>query len=294
MFASCNDSFVLSNGVTIPCIGYGTWQSSEADAEQGVKNALQSGYRHIDTAAAYGNEAAVGRGIKESGVKREDIFLTSKHWITERGYTKTLAAVDASLKALGTDYLDLYLIHWPCTPVITERWAEVNAATWRGFEEAYRLGKLRAIGVSNFLPEQILALESTALLKPMVNQIECHPGYTQDALVNWSREHGMVVEAWSPLGCGAVLQDKTVNAVAVAHGVTPAQVCVRFALQNGVLPIPKSVHADRILQNKDVFGFELSEEEMLELRTIPPLGYSGFHPSNAPADTLYGGNCDIE
>jgi len=294
MFTSSNDFFTLSNGVKIPCVGYGTWQTAPEVAAECVKIALQAGYRHIDTASAYGNEEAVGAGIKASGVDRKEIFLTTKHWITERGYSKTAAAVDASLKALGTDYLDLYLVHWPCTAKTSENWKEINAATWRGFEDAYKAGKIRAIGVSNYLPEHILALEETCGIKPMVNQIEVHPGYDQPALVDWCQKHGMVVEAWSPLGCGAVLKDETVNRIAAAHGISAAKICVRYCLQKGVLPMPKSTHAERIAENKEVFDFALSDAEMLALETMPPAGYSTFHPANAPADTLFGGNTDIE
>ncbi|MBP3701691.1 MAG: aldo/keto reductase, partial [Lachnospiraceae bacterium] len=167
MFHQLTDTFTLSNGVKIPCIGFGTWQITEEGAAQAsVKAALDCGYRHIDTAAGYGNEADVGAGMRASGVKREDIFLTTKHWITERGYTKTIAAVEASLKALDTDYIDLYLIHWPCVEKTSPQWKEINAGTWRGFEKMYRDGKIRALGVCNCLPEQILALEETAEIKP--------------------------------------------------------------------------------------------------------------------------------
>ncbi len=295
MFQSLQDAFTLSNGVKIPCIGYGTWQTpSGGTARDGVKAALAAGYRHIDTAAAYGNEADVGEGLRASGVPRGDVFLTTKHWITERGYTKTVAAVEASLKTLNTDYIDLYLVHWPCVAKSCPQWKEVNASTWRGFEKMYRDGKIRAIGVSNYLPEQILALEETAEIKPMVNQIESHPGYAQSDLVRWCQGHGMLVEAWSPLGCGAVLQDETIARIAARYGKSPAQVCVRFALQRGLLPMPKSTHAERIAQNADVFDFELSEADMAAILTMPPLGYSTFHPTEAPADSLFGGNYDVQ
>ncbi len=293
MFSALTDTYTLNNGVRIPCVGYGTWQTPSGEiARESVKAALAAGYRHIDTAAVYGNEADVGEGIRESGVPRDEIFLTTKHWITERGYTKTVAAVEASLKALGTDYLDLYLIHWPCMPVSSPDWEEINASTWAGFEKMVRDGKIRAIGLSNFLPEQILAIEKNAVIKPAVNQIEFHPGYDQPALKEWCVAHGLLVEGWSPLGCGSVLQDPTLGKIARDHGKSTAQVCIRYAIQSGVLPLPKSVHAERIIQNRNVFDFALSEEEMTAIRTMRPLGYSTFHPSEAPADTLYGGNYD--
>ena len=294
MVTKLTDTYKLANGVEIPCLGYGTWQSPGPEACAGVKAALQAGYRHIDTAAAYGNEADVGEGIKASGISRNEIFVTTKHWIMNRGYTKTIAAVEDSLKALGTDYIDLYLVHWPCVEKSNPNWKEINAATWRAFEKMYKDGKIRALGVSNYLPEQILALEETAEIKPCVNQIEFHPGYHQPALVKWSQDHGMLVEGWSPLGCGAVLKDGTIAKIAAKHGKSPAQVCIRFAIQNGVLPMPKSVHADRIIDNAKVFDFELDDNDMIALATLPPMGYSTYHPTEAPADTLFGGNYDID
>jgi len=295
MFTSLTDTFLLSNGVKIPCIGFGTWQTPSGNvAHDSVKAAIEAGYRHIDTAAAYGNEADVGAGIRDAGVARSEIFLTTKHWIMERGYTKTVAAVEASLKALGTDYIDLYLVHWPCVEKSHPNWKEINASTWRGFEKMYKDGKIRALGVSNFLPEHILALEETAEIKPVVNQIEFHPGYYQPELVRWSQDHGMLVEGWSPLGCGSVLKDPIIGKIAEKYGKSPAQVCVRFALQNNVLPMPKSTHADRIADNARVFDFSLSDEDMLAIRTMPPLGYSTYHPTEAPADTLFGGAYDCD
>ena len=292
--SSIKDTVKLNNGVEMPRLAYGTWQAPTGDVTRdGVKAALLAGYRSIDTAAAYGNEESVGEGLRASGVARSEIFLTTKHWIMDRGYAKTVAAVEASLKKLGTDYVDLYLVHWPCTDVSVPNWAEVNAATWRGFEKMLRDGKIRAIGVSNYLPEHIIELEKTAEIKPAVNQIEFHPGYHQPDLVRWSLDHGMAVEAWSPLGCGAVLGDKIVGSIAQKHGVSPAQVCLRFALQYGVCPITKSVHEERIRQNADLYGFELDELDMTRLSTLYPLGYSTYHPAQAPADTLFGGNYDL-
>lgn len=281
------DTYVLSNGVAVPCIGYGTWQTPDGEtAKNSVKCALENGYRHIDTAAAYGNEGSVGEGIKASGVKREDIFLTTKHWVTERGYDKTIAACEASMKALGVDYLDLYLIHWPAVEKISSEWKEINASTWKGFEKLYKDGKIRAIGVSNFHPKHLEALAEFAEIKPMVNQIEFHPGYNQPEAVEYSKKNGMLVEAWSPLGCGAVLGEPTVNEIAAAHGKTAAHVCIRYALQHGVLPLPKSVTPSRIEDNTKVFDFELTADEMAKLDAIPLTGYSGFYPDDAPADAI--------
>ena len=281
------DTYTLSNGVRIPVVGFGTWQSPDGEiAQNAVRVALESGYRHIDTAAAYGNEESVGAGIRLSGVRREEIFLTTKHWITDRGYEKTIAACEESLRRLGTDYVDLYLIHWPCVEKISADWAEINLSTWRGFEKLYRDGKVRAVGVSNFLEKQLAPLIEAAEVKPMVNQIEFHPGYTQPETAAYSREHGMLVEAWSPLGCGTVLGDPVVNAIAEAHGKTAAHVCIRYAMQKNALPLPKSVTPSRIIDNTKVFDFSLTDEEMSRLDAMPRTGYSGFYPEDAPADAL--------
>ena len=285
-FKSKTDCFTLSNGVKIPCIGYGTWKTPNDIAERCVKDALDAGYRHIDTAFVYGNEVGVGSGIKASGVNRGDIFLTSKHWVTCRGYEKTLEAIDTSLKNLGTDYLDLYLIHWPCVEKISENWAEINSDTWRGFERAYKDGKLRAIGVSNFQKKHLEPLFENAEIKPMVNQMEFHPGYSQFDNVEYSLGKGMVAEAWSPLGDGAVFKDAHLAEIAAKYNKSVAQLCVRFALQCGVLPLPKSTDKGRMASNTDVFDFEISDEDIKALINYPVLGFSGFLPEEAPADAL--------
>ncbi len=285
------DTFVLANGVEIPCIGYGTWQTPSGDvARDSVKAALDAGYRHIDTAFAYGNEVDVGEGIKASGVNRKDIFLTTKHWITERGYEKTVAAIDASLKNLDVDYLDLYLVHWPCVEKVSPNWKEINAETWRGFEKAYKEGKIRALGVSNYQQKHLEALDEFATVKPVVNQIEFHPGYTQIDNVRYCQSRGMLVQAWSPLGNGAVLKDETLAAIAAKYGRSVAQICIRFALQNDVLPLPKSVTPSRIAENARVFDFELAEDDVKTLMEMPMLGFSGYYPEEAPADALVNGD----
>ena len=287
MFTSKTDCFTLSNGVKIPCIGYGTWQTPDGEtAAACVKAALDAGYRHIDTAFAYGNEAGVGEGIRRSGVARDEIFVTTKHWVTERGYDKTVAAVETSLKLLGLDYVDLYLVHWPCVAKLTPEWKEVNADTWRGFERMYKDGKLRAIGVSNYFPNHLEALMDMCEIRPMVNQLEFHPGYTQMENIRWSQQHGMLAEAWSPLGSGAVLADPTLNAMAAKYGKSVAQLCVRFALQCDVLPLPKSTRPERIAANAEVFDFEIDAADMDALLHLPLLGFSGFLPEDAPADAI--------
>ena len=281
------DSFILSNGVHVPCVGYGTYLTPDGDiAKNAVKEALDIGYRHVDTAFVYGNEKAVGDGIRASGVSREDIFVTTKHWITMRGYEKASEAIDISLKNLGLDYLDLYLIHWPCVEKVSPDWKDINASTWRAFEDAYKAGKIRAIGVSNFQKKHYDALAERCDIKPMVNQIEFHPGYTQSETVAYSQEMGMLVQAFSPLGCGAVLGDATLASVAEKYNKSVAQVCLRFVLQSGLNVLTKSVTPARIAENAQIFDFELSEEDMAVIASLPELGFTGWLPENAPADAL--------
>ncbi|MBR5454057.1 MAG: aldo/keto reductase [Clostridia bacterium] len=289
MFEKFTDTAVVSNGVKMPCIGYGTWQTPDGEtAKNCVKTAIQLGYRHIDTAAAYGNEASVGEGIRESGVSRDELFIATKHWISERGYEKTVKAVEDSLTRLGLDYLDLYLIHWPMVQKINENWEEINADTWRGFEKMYKDGKIRAIGVSNFLPHHLESLKKNSTIAPMVNQIEFHPGYSQKEVVDYCKKEGILVQAWSPLGSGAVLKDEFLAGIAAKYNKSVAQLCIRYAIQNDIVPLPKSTNAERIADNMKVFDFSISAEDMEKIANMDVLGYSGFYPDDAPADVLYG------
>ena len=232
------ESFTLSNGVEIPAVGYGTYLTSGKD-DGTVAAALAAGYRHFDTASFYGTEQALGDALKAAGVPRSELFLTSKLWKDEMGYENALAAFERSLQKLGTDYLDLYLIHWPRTDDLTAEWRQLDRDTWRALEELYRAGRVRAIGVSNFLPHHLRNLMETAEIAPMVNQIEFHPGYPQTWNVEFCKVHGILPEAWSPLGRTRVLQDERLAGIAAKYGKTVAQLCVRFALQCGVVPLPK-------------------------------------------------------
>lgn len=260
---SLTDTYVLHNGVKIPCVGFGTWQIPNGDvAVSAVKEALRVGYRHIDTAAVYGNEASVGIAVKESGIPREEIFITSKLQNTVRGYEATKEAFEQTLKNLGTDYLDLYLIHWPNPIKFRDRWEEANAESWRAMEELYEAGKIRAIGVSNFWPHHLEALFKTAKIKPMVNQIRLCPGETQPETVEFCRKHNILLEAYSPLGTGRVFDVPQMQQLAEKYGKTIAQICLRWSLQMGFLPLPKSVTPSRIKENSEIFDFELSEEDV--------------------------------
>lgn len=274
-FTSVTSMRRLNNGVEIPCVGYGTFRTPESVAKQSVMDAIELGYRHIDTAAVYENEVGVGQGIAASGVAREELFVTSKLWNTERGYEKTKAAFQATLDRLKLDYLDLYLIHWPANEKQFGQDAEkLNAETWRAMEDLYNEGRIRAIGVSNFLPHHIKALMKTAKIKPMVDQIEVHPGWPQTETVQWLQEQDILVEGWGPLGGqGAkVLGNATMKEIAKAHGKSTAQVALRWELQQGVLPLPKSVHRERSAQNMEIFDFALSEPEMQMIQALPNLG----------------------
>ena len=285
-FRSQHDCFTLANGVKVPCIGYGTWQTAPGRTAACVSAAVRAGYVHIDTAFAYGNEPEVGEGVRLSGVPRGELFVTTKHWVTERGYRKAAAAIDTSLRNLGMDYLDLYLVHWPCVQKISPDWAEINADTWRAFEDAYKAGKLRAVGVSNYQQKHLQALFDRCAVRPMVNQLEFHPGYTQLENIRFAQAQEMLAEAWSPLGAGAVLKDPGLAAMAAKYGKSTAQLCVRFALENNVLPLPKSTDPDRMKANLDVFDFSLTEEDLSALLQWPTLGFSGYLPEDAPADAL--------
>lgn len=261
--------FELKNGVKLPNIGFGTWRVPESEqCVEAVLTAIDCGYRHIDTAYFYKNEKSVGEAVRQSGIHREDIFITSKLWNDFHGYESTLKSFEETLENLGTDYLDLYLIHWPNPIKFRDDWATSNAETWRAFEKLYRDGRIRAIGISNFLPHHIDELLKTAEIVPMVNQIELQPGLNREADREYNEKLGIQVEAWAPFRIGESLTDPTVCAIAAKHGKTPAQVVLRWFLQNGIVPLPKSVTPERILSNIKVYDFELSAEDMAAINGI--------------------------
>ncbi|MDD7693539.1 MAG: aldo/keto reductase [Limosilactobacillus sp.] len=270
-----NSLMRLNNGVMIPCVGYGTFKTPADVAEQAVADAIEVGYRLIDTAAVYGNEEAVGKGIRDSGIDRHRLFVTSKLWNTERGYESTKKALDETLQKMQLDYLDLYLIHWPANQKqFGDRAAEINAETWRAMENAYHEGKIRALGLSNFMPHHVIDLMKTAKVAPAVDQIEVHPGWPHAQEIKYLQAHNILVEAWGPLGGqGAkVLTNPTMEKLAKKYGKTTAQISLRWILQQGVLPLPKSVHPDRMVENTKLFDFELSDEDMKTISELPNLG----------------------
>lgn len=264
------EQYVLNNGVRIPAVGFGTWRSKDGEeAYQAVLTALKAGYRHIDTAAIYGNEVSVGRAIKDSGVPREELFVTTKLWNDAHGYEEAKAAFALSLEKLGLDYVDLYLIHWPNPVALRDQWEETNAAAWRAMEELYAEGKVRAIGVSNFMVHHLEALMKTAKVVPVVNQIRLAPGVYQEEIVEWCRQHHILLEAWSPLGQGELFQHEVMQQLADKYNVGVAQLALAWSLSEGFLPLPKSVTPERIVAN--LHGYEqviLSEEDKQVLRQL--------------------------
>ncbi|GAA3559674.1 aldo/keto reductase [Amycolatopsis ultiminotia] len=253
----------LANGVEMPQLGYGVFQVPNDETKAAVKAALEAGYRSIDTAKVYGNEEGVGQAIAESGIARDDLFVTTKLWNTDQGYDEALRAFDASLTRLGLEQLDLYLIHWP----LARR--DNYVATWKALEKLYADGRVRAIGVSNFQPAHLRRVLDEGTVAPAVNQIELHPYLNQQELRAFHAEHAIVTEAWSPLAKGGeLLADEVVTRLAGTHGRTPAQIVLRWHLQLGNVVIPKSVTPSRIAENLDVFGFTLTDAEVAELSAL--------------------------
>lgn len=275
--------FKLNNGIEIPSIGFGTWQTPDGDtAINAVKTAIEAGYRHIDTAAIYKNEESVGIGIKESKITRDELFVTSKVWNSDRGYGKTLQAFKKTLNDLQLDYLDMYLIHWPAVENQFKDWENINAETWRAMEELYKQGKIKAIGVSNFLRHHLEPLLQRADITPSVNQIEYHPGFMQQDVVALCRENNIVVEAWSPLGTGKMLNNETLITIAKKYKVSVAQLCIRWVLQNNVLPLPKSITPHRIIENIQIDHFEIATDDMQTINQMDYFGGSGMNPDTVP------------
>lgn len=262
-FENVTDCFTLSNGVKIPCVGFGTWRAQGGqEAYDSVRWALEAGYRHIDTAAAYKNEDSVGQAVKDSGLPREEIFITTKLNNPCHGYENTVEAFNKSLELLKTDYIDLYLIHWPNPIAFRDNWKEANAGTWKAFEEFYEQGKIKAIGVSNFWVHHIEALKETAKILPMVNQIKLCPGETQEEVVKYCKANNILLEAYSPFGAGKIFEVPEMQNLAKKYNKSIAQICIMWSLQNGFLPLPKSVTKERIIDNTKSFGFQLEDEDV--------------------------------
>jgi methylglyoxal/glyoxal reductase len=270
---SLQDTTTLHNGVKMPWFGLGVFKVKEgSEVVESVKAAIKNGYKSIDTAAVYQNEEGVGQAIKEAGAPREELFITTKVWNADQGYESTLKAFETSMEKLGLEYLDLYLIHWPV--------AEKYNDTWKALEKLYKDGRVRAIGVSNFHIHHLKDLMANAEIKPMVNQVEYHPHLAQTELLEFCKAEGIQMEAWSPLKQGELLSEPTIREIADKHGKSPAQVILRWDLQNGVVTIPKSIKEHRIIENADIFNFELSAEDMDRLNSLNKNERVGPDPDN--------------
>lgn len=273
---------ILRNGIEIPDIGFGTWNIPYGEVcERAVFEAIRAGYRHIDTAGAYGNERSVGLGVKaairEGLIKdRSDVFITSKLWNTNRSYNKAFRGFDKSMRNLDLDYIDLYLIHWPANKMKYKNPDEVNAVTWEALEELYEEGRVRAIGVSNFLPHHLEELKKSAKVLPMVNQIELHVGYMQEDVVEYNNNNGIITEGYSPLGTGALLDNEILWEMAKKYQTTVSNICISFLRKRGIIPLPKTTSPDRMSGNLRLIRIE--DEDMDILYNFPYIGGHAHNP----------------
>ena len=266
--------FVLNNGLKLPAIGFGTYKVSK----EAIALAVEAGYRYFDTASFYGNEEMLGAAMRESRKPREDFMIASKVWKADMGYESTLVACERTLEALGTNYLDVYLIHWPRPDLTREDWKELDRSTWRAMEELYRQGKVRALGLSNFHPYHAENIIASCEVMPAVAQLEFHAGYIQTPALLYYQAKGIQVQAWSPLGRRRVIEDELVVELAAKYGVSPAQVCLAFCISEGVMPLPKASSIERLRENLEAVNIRLEREDIMRLENMPPIGWSGEHP----------------
>ncbi len=267
-----NKRILMNSGYEIPAAGFGTWQSEPEKTAAAVCKAIECGFRHVDTASLYRNEKQVGEGVRaalaKTGLKREDIFVTTKLWNTERGYGRTLRSFETSLKELGLDYVDLYMIHWPASPSQYKCWKELDAETWEAMEKLVDDGLVRSIGVSNFLPYHLEALMESARIAPAVNQIEFHPGWMQKDIVDFCRANGIIVEAWSPLANGDALKSEELARIAAKYDCSISQLVLNWVASNGIIPLSKSVTPSRIEENARSFDFIVDIEDLSAVSAI--------------------------
>ena len=275
---SINDTYVLSNGVEIPCLGFGTYNPTGGDNCKIIQTAMEAGYRYFDTASLYGTERALGQAVKESGIKRTELFIASKVWIDEMGYTETKQALERTLNRLQMDYLDLYLIHWPRREEGDTDWKERDLETWHAMEELYDEGKIKGLALSNFLPHHMENILKNAKVKPVANQLELHPGYMQETAVSYCRSNDVLVQAWSPLGRSSLLNHPVLCGMAEKYGKSTAQLCLRFLVQKHIVPLVKASGMERMKENADIFDFEITKEDMSVLECMPQTAWSGEHP----------------
>lgn len=270
------ENYILSNNVKIPQIGFGTSLIVGQECVENIKDALKAGYRHIDTASVYKNEKEIGQAIKESGISRKEIFITSKVWKDSMGYENTIKSFNQTIKDLNVEYIDLFLIHWPCN-----KDKQINIETWKALEELYEQGKVKAIGLSNFLKHHLQIILDNCKIKPMVDQIEYHPGLTREETVQFCKENNIIVEAWAPLGKGKMLSNESLVEIAKKYNKSVAQICLRWCIQNEIIPLPKSSNKERMGQNLDIFDFKLSEKDMNFINTMDFFAGSDMDPNKS-------------
>lgn len=268
------NTLTLNNGLTIPAIGFGTYKAQYP----AVMSALNEGFRYFDTASFYGNESEIAEALMHSGTKREDVIIASKVWKSDMGYDSAINAFARTLENLRCGYVDVYMIHWPRPNLELEGWRELDLETWRAMEHLYSQGKIRALGLSNFLPYHAENILSCCEIMPSIAQLEFHPGYLQFPALEYYRQKGIQVQAWSPIGRGRVLDDILIRELAGKYHVTPAQICIRFCIQEGVMPLPKASNPERMRENLDCVNFVIDEEDISRIENMPPLGWSGEHP----------------
>jgi len=268
------EEYILNNNVKIPQIGFGTSLVEGKECIDNIKDALKIGYRHIDTASVYKNEKEIGKAIKESNILREEIFITSKVWKDSMGYKNTIKSFNQTIKDLEVEYLDLFLIHWPCN-----KDKQINIETWKALEDLYKIGKVKAIGVSNFLKHHLEWILETCEIKPMVDQIEYHPGLIRKETVDFCKKNNIIVEAWAPLGKGKMLSNEELVKIANKYNKSVAQICLKWSLQNGILPLPKSSNKERMKQNLELFDFQISEADMKFINNMKFFAGSDMDPN---------------
>ena len=267
-------TLTLNNGLEIPAIGFGTYKAGL----EAVMNAIDAGYRYFDTASYYGNEVQISQALMQSGIKREEVFISSKIWKSDMGYDSAKEAFSRTLEYLGTEYLDVLMIHWPRPNLECKDWKALDIETWRAMEDLYSQGKIHALGLSNFLPYHAENILTHCRVRPSVAQLEFHPGHTQAFALEYYRREGIQVQAWSPIGRGRVLNDELILELAGKYRVTPAQVCLRFCVQEGVMPLPKASSLERMRENLECMNFVIDDEDILRLENMPPVGWGGLHP----------------
>lgn len=270
-----NDKIALSNGMEIPCVGFGTYNAKGGDNYKMILDAIECGYRYFDTASLYETERDLCRAVKDSGIDRKELFIASKAWYDELDDVE--AALDRSLNRIGTDYLDIYLIHWP-RQYEGDNYKETDIAVYRKLEKAVEKGLIRAIGLSNFLPHHTKNILDNCKIKPVVDQLEIHPGYTQYAACLYNKENGIVNQAWSPLGRGSMMENRILEQIADKYGKSVAQLSLRYIVQEGIIPIVKSGNINRMRDNMNLFDFEINDEDMSMIRNMPQNTWLGEHP----------------